>query len=92
MYYYSLFDKKTNVFDSLIALETKEVAAVTRWFSTVLNSDTLVKQNAMLARYPEDFDLYYIGEFSLELGEFMEEKQFVCNAGQLITRTEEVNG
>lgn len=83
IHYYSIFDKKANSFDTLIQLDSDNREAAIRWFSMIMSRDDLVKTNPILARYPDDFDLYYVGCFDQESGEFFGKREYVCNAGEL---------
>lgn len=84
MFYYSIFDQKTRCFGQLSPFEHREKEAAMRWLADYLNSN----DNSMYTRHAQDFDLYFIGEWVEETGEFQEEKDHICCLADLI-RTKE---
>lgn len=89
LHYYAIYDRKAKAFGELLSFASGEKEAARRWFrDIVLNEDP----KNYLAKYPEDFDLYYIGFFDKTQGEFISEladaesgitsdiREFVMNA------------
>lgn len=70
IHYYSIYDRKAKSFGELLSFPSCEKEAAKRWFrDIVLNNDP----KNYIAKYPEDFDLYYIGFFDKSSGEFVSE-------------------
>lgn len=88
-HYYAIYDRKAEVFGDLMVFFSPEPAAAKRWFYDMVMDKN---PNNYLGRYPDDFDLYYLGKFDKQLGQFVVgededgrcgclSKAFVCNAG-----------
>lgn len=89
MHYYSIYDRKARSFGDLLAFPSAEKDAAIRWFR-----DMVLDENPKnyIRKYPEDFDLYYLGKLDKQTGDFVSEeedpigavpvslKDFVCNA------------
>lgn len=99
IHYYAIYDRKARAFGELLSFASGEKEAARRWFrDIVLNEDP----KNYLAKYPEDFDLYYIGFFDKSQGEFVSEvtdpetgiasdvREFVMNAAVFFLEKEEV--
>lgn len=81
MQMYSLLDKKAMTYGGiLLAAGDGHVARVIQERFTG-SGDTIEK-------YPEDFDLYSIGEFSLETGKIESVVKFVVNVSVILQRKE----
>lgn len=73
---YSVKDNKVGVFCS--PFNHVNDAEAIRDLTTVVN---LEKGDSKLSTYPEDFDLYYIGEFDTDTGKMIQEEiEYVVNA------------
>lgn len=70
---YSIYDKVVKHYGDLVMLENDDVAI--RWFiqmyKQVKNSDA---KFSPLADHPSDFDLYRIGSFDVNLGDFLKDQ------------------
>lgn len=89
MHYYSIYDRKSKTFGDLLAFPSDEKGAAVRWFR-----DMVLDENPKnyIRKYPDDFDLYYLGKFDKQTGKFVSEeedpigaipfslKEFICNA------------
>lgn len=77
---YSIRDLKVNAFAPPMHLQTE--AQARRLFSTEVNRKD---EKNMLYLHPEDYDLYYHGEFDEEQGTFntLSVPVLVCNGAQL---------
>lgn len=100
IHYYAIYDRKAKAFGELLSFASSEKEAARRWFrDIVLNNDP----KNYLAKYPEDFDLYYIGFFDKSLGEFVSSvadpetgitsdiREFIMNAAVYFADQEEDN-
>ena len=91
MYYYSIFDRKAKTFGDLLAFPSLEIEAAIRWFRDIVMDEN---PKNYLRKYPEDFDLFYLGKFDKQTGDFVSvseedpigsaslplNKGFICNA------------
>lgn len=60
---FSVRDVKSNSFNSVLHIKPTRAAAV-RDFTSVVNSP----ESGLLNQYPEDFELYHVGDFDDEKG------------------------
>lgn len=90
MYYYSIFDLKSRTFGDLISLPSEKDASAIRWLMMVMTQET--KNPSLMQKYPQDFELHYVGKYDQETGEFdQSEKRFVCSVEDVIEKEEEVS-
>lgn len=77
MQLYSLLDKKAMQFGGILLANGD--GHVSRVIAERFggSSDTVEK-------YPEDFDLYALGEYSLDTGEIDAKSRFVCNVSVIL--------
>lgn len=79
MFYYAIYDKKTRSFGQLSPFEHDEVEAAARWIADYVNGN----KTSMYYRHAEDFDLYLVGRWLEDEGEFVADKVHVCNLADL---------
>lgn len=78
---YSVYDKKSGVMAPLFCAENDFIARRAFFRSAVSND---------LAVFPEDFDLYCVGEFDLHTGVVTDitPSAFVCSALEFVNRSD----
>lgn len=77
MQMYSLLDNKALAYGGiLLANSDGHVSRVIQ--------ERFVGSGDTIEKYPEDFDLYALGEFSLESGEIEPKMKFVCNVAVIL--------
>lgn len=81
MYLYSIYDKKSGLMSPLFCAENDFIAR-RAFFRSAGSGD--------LAVFPEDFDLYKVGEFDLHTGqvEGITPADFVCSAIEFVNRSD----
>lgn len=81
MFLYSIYDKKSGVMSPLFCAENDFIAR-RAFFRSAGSGD--------LAVFPEDFDLYKVGEFNLHSGavEGITPCEFVCSAIEFVNRSD----
>ena len=81
MYLYSIYDKKSGLMSPLFSAENDFIAR-RAFFRSADSGD--------LAVFPEDFDLYKIGDFNLHSGELkgIIPAEFVCSAIEFVNRSD----
>lgn len=62
-------DRAVNGFGEPMAMPSEQHAI--RWFRDIVNSD---KAQSAIARHPDDYDLYYIGEYNEDTAEMLEQE------------------
>lgn len=98
MYYYSIFDRKAKSFGDLLAFPSNETEAAIRWFRDIAMDEN---PKNYIRKYPGDFDLFYLGKFDKQTGDFVSvsdedpigiaslslNKGFICNASLFFGET-----
>lgn len=81
MYLYSIYDKKSGLMSPLFSAENDFIAR-RAFFRSAGSGD--------LAVFPEDFDLYKVGEFDLRSGQLKDfaPSEFVCSAIEFVNRSD----
>ena len=81
MYLYSVYDKKSGLLSPLFCAENDFIAR-RAFFRSAGSGD--------LAVFPEDFDLYKVGEFDLHNGHLKDitPSEFVCSAIEFVNRSD----
>lgn len=81
MYLYSIYDKKSGVMSPLFCAENDFISR-RAFFRSAGSGD--------LAVFPEDFDLYKVGEFDLHTGQVKDicPSEFVCSALEFVDRSD----
>lgn len=72
---YSIFDRKAQSYEmpTLMLFRNDELAK--RAIGSALNAGQL---GGLFGAYPEDFELYLLGEFDQNTGDFKQDKSYVC--------------
>lgn len=78
---YALFDKKAGSYGGIL------LAASDGHVSRVIQ-ERFTGSGDTVEKYPEDFDLYSLGEFSLDIGTVQSHVNFVVNVGVILQRKE----
>jgi len=83
---YAIWDKKSETF-SFPVVHQHNVEAI-RELEYVVND---VSRPTMLSRYPDEFELYYMGEFDSRTGRIdqLKHPELVCAVGNLIRKKQE---
>lgn len=76
---FSIKDIKAGTFGR--PMEGVNNVVVMRELGSVVNGD---KDKTILAKYPEDFQLYAVGEFNVDTAAFDSKLEFVCNLNELV--------
>lgn len=79
MQLYSLMDKKAGSFGGIL------LAASDGHVSRVIQ-ERFTGSGDTVEKYPEDFDLYALGEFTFETGAIQSDIKFVVNVGVILQR------
>lgn len=74
---FSVYDKKAEAYMSPFTFNVQGQAL--RAFADSVNDG-----ESMFCRHPDDFDLYELGKFDQESGEFLSEKHFIIGARSLV--------
>lgn len=77
MQLYSLFDKKAGSYGGLL------LAAGDGHVSRII-AERFQGSGDTVAKFPEDFDLYALGEYNTETGEIESNVKFVVNIGVIL--------
>lgn len=78
---YSLLDKKAHTFGGII------LAAGDGHISRIVQ-ERFTGSGETVEKYPEDFDLYCLGEFCFDSGEIEPDVKFVVNVSVILQRKE----
>lgn len=75
---YSILDRKSHTYGAPMMFDQDEIAK--RTLKIALSENGLGKT---IALYPEDFEVYCLGEFDQETGEVLPDIKFVTNVADL---------
>lgn len=81
MQMYSLMDRKAMTYGGILLANGDGHVSRVLLERFTGSGDTVEK-------YPEDFDLYALGEFSLDTGEIEAKQKFICNLAVILQRKE----
>lgn len=79
MQMYTLFDKKASLFGAII------LANGDGHVSRVIQ-ERFAGSNDTVEKYPDDFDLYSLAEYSIETGQIEPKCKFVCNVSVILQK------